>query len=359
MANDIQKYTTLSYCTNDTTSPYTYTDLYPHIRLESILDYELAGAEFRVYTTSSSAKAVRTSDGKTLTASTANGVATIGNVGYGTWTVTAGSNTATIEVKGFKQYKVFATLNDYSWEEISAVSASGDAANLFSVGDTKSIVLNGTVGETTFSNVKIDAYILGINHNAEVEGNNRIHFCIGKVDSKIVGLIDNQYGQYSMPSSGYFSMSYGDNDINIGGWDACYMRRSVMQWIKNALPADLQNVLKTVTKYTDNTGGGNGSSVSFVTATTETICLEAEFEVQGVITYANTYEENKQKQYDYYKNGNSKVRYKYNSTNDAVWWWNRSPFSDYSDFFCGVYTDGSAGYDSSRYCGAVAPCFYV
>lgn len=355
---ETSKATTLSYCTNDTTSPHTYTDLYPRIRLESILDYEVAGAEFQVYTTSSSAKAVRASDGKTLTASTVNGVATIGNVGYGTWTVTAGSNTATIEVREFKQYKVFATLNDYSWEEISAVSASGDAANLFSVGDTKSIVLNGTVGETTFSNVKIDAYILGINHNAEVEGNNRIHFCIGKVDSKTVGLIDNQYGQYPMPSSGYFSMSYGDNDINIGGWDACYMRRSVMHWIKNALPTDLQNILKTVTKYTDNTGG-NSDSLSNVTATTETICLEAEFEVHGTRTYANSYEQNKQQQYDYYKNGNSKVRYKYNSTSDTVWWWNRSPHFNSSDCFCFVTTEGTAGFYNSRGRYAIAPCFYV
>ena len=350
--------TILSYCTNDTTSPHAYTDLYPHIHLESILDYELAGAEFLVYTTSSSAKAVRTSDGKTLTASIVNGVATIGNVGYGTWTVTAGSNTATIEVREFKQYKVFATLNDYSWEEISAVSASGDAKNLFSVGDTKSIVLNGTVGETTFSNVKIDAYILGINHNAEVEGNNRIHFCIGKVDNKTIGLVDNQYNQYPMTSSGYFSMSYGNSNTNSGGWEGCYMRNSVMQWIKNALPTDLQNVLKTVTKYTDNTGGGSNESSS-VTATTETICLEAEFEVQGARSYANSYEQNKQKQYDYYKNGNSKIRYKYNDTNIVVWWWNRNPYSDTSHTFCYVNTAGSANANSSRYCRAVAPCFYV
>ena len=359
MANDIQKYTTLSYCTNDTTSPYTYTDLYPHIRLESILDYELAGAEFRVYTTSSSAKAIRASDGKTLTASTVNGVATIDNVGYGTWTVTAGSNTATIEVKEFKQYKVFATLNDYSWAEISAVSASGDAANLFSVGDTKSIVLNGEVGNTTSDNVEIDAYILGINHNAEVEGNNRIHFCIGKVNSKTVGLIDSQYLQYPMMSSGYFSMSYGgNNDTNHGGWNGCYMRNSVMQWIKNVLPTDLQNVLKTVTKFTDNTGGGSNESSS-VTATIETICLEAEFEVQGARSYANNYEQNKQKQYDYYKNGNSKIRYKHNSTNDAVFWWSRSPGAAYYTGFCIVFTDGSANSNLSRYCYAIAPCFYV
>lgn len=350
--------TILSYCTNDTTSPHTYTDLYPNIRLESILDYEPAGAEFQVYTTSSSAKAVRASDGKTLTASTVNGVATIGNVGYGTWTVTAGSNSKTIEVREFKQYKVFATLNEYSWAEISAISQSGDAANLFSVGDTKSIVLNGTVGNTTFDNVKIDAYILGINHNAEIEGSNRIHFCIGKAGGKTVGLIDNQYGGYPMTSSGYFSMSYGSSDTTAGGWNGCYMRNSVMQWIKSALPTDLQNVLKTVTKYTDNTGGGTNNS-SNVTATTETICLEAEFEVHDARTFANSYEQNKQKQYDYYKNGNSKIRYKYNSVNDTGWWWNRSPSSDDSRIFCIVNIDGLANGYYSRYCTAIAPCFYV
>ena len=335
-----------------------YDILYPKICLANILDYEPSGAQFIVYCiTGTIAQAV--SGGKTLSATSEDGIAKITGVGYGTWTVTAGSNTVTIEVKEFKQYKVFATLNDYSWAEISAVSASGNAANLFSVGDTKSIVLNGTVGNTTFSNVKIDAYILGINHNASVEGNNRIHFCIGKANNKTVGLVDSKYGQYPMTSSGYFSMSYGNNDTNVGGWEGCYMRSTIMPAIKDALPTDLQNVLKTVTKYTDNTGGGNGSDSSYVTSTTETICLEAEFEVQGVIMYASSYEQNKQKQYDYYKNGNSKIRYKYNNTNSAVYWWNRSPCSDYSSNFCAVGTGGSANLNGSRGCRAVAPCFYV
>ena len=335
-----------------------YDILYPEILLDNIIDYEPSGAQFIVYcTTGTVAQAV--SGGKTLSATSEDGIATIGNVGYGTWTVTAGSNTATIEVREFKQYKVFRTLNDYSWEEISAVSQRGDAKNLFSVGDTKSIVLNGTVGNTTFSNVKIDAYILGINHNAGVEGNNRIHFCIGKVNNKTVGLIDSQYRQYPMTSSGYFSMSYGNSNTNVGGWEGCYMRSTIMPAIKDALPIDLQNVLKTVTKFTDNTGDGGGSNDSYVTATTETICLEAEFEVQGKRGYANSYEQNKQKQYDYYKNGNSKVRYKYNNTNSTVWWWNRSPYSVNSTGFCSVYTDGSANFTYSRRCRAVAPCFYV
>ena len=333
-----------------------YDILYPEILLDNIIDYEPSGAQFIVYcTTGTVAQAV--SGGKTLSATSEDGVATIGNVGYGTWTVTAGSNTATIEVREFKQYKVFATLNDYSWEEISTISQSGDAANLFSVGDTKSIVLNGTVGNTTFSNLSIDAYILGINHNAELEGNNRIHFCIGKVNRQTVGLIDNQYSQYPMTSSGYFSMNYGDSDTNSGGWNGCYMRSTIMSAIKDALPTDLQNILKTVTKYTDNTGGSDSSSN--VTATIETVCLEAEFEVQGVRSVANSYEQNKQKQYDYYKNGNVKARYKYNDTNSAVYWWNRSPFSGNSNNFCFVYSNGSANGATSRVCFAIAPCFYV
>lgn len=161
-----------------------------------------------------------------------------------------------------------------------------------------------------------------------------------------------------MTSSGYFSMSYGNSDTNSSGWNGCYMRSTIMSAIKNALSTDLQNVLKTVTKYTDNTGGGSDSSFN-VTGTIETICLEAEFEVQGVRRYANSHEQNQQRQYDYYKNGNSKIRYKYNSVNDAVWWWNRSPIAVSSYSFCDVDTGGSANGDESRRCNAVAPCFYV
>ena len=334
-----------------------YDILYPEILLDNMIDYEPSGAQFIVYcTTGTVAQAV--SGGKTLSATSEDGVATIGNVGYGTWTVTAGSNTATIEVREFKQYKVFHTLETYSWAEISAVSASGDAANLFSVGDTKSIVLNGQIGDGAFYDYSINVYILGINHNASVEGNNRIHFCIGKVNDKIVGLTDLKYNQYPMTSFGYYSMSYGDTDTNSGGWEGCYMRSIIMSGIKNALPTELQNVLKTVTKYTDNTGDG-GSGDSYVTATTETFCLEAEFEVHGVRSYANSYEQNKQKQYDYYKNGNSKVRYKYNNVGNAIHWWNRSPSSDYPDTFCGVTSNGTADAYYSRVCAAIAPCFYV
>ena len=348
-----------------------YDKLYPKTHASLIVNPPQAtGARIDVTCSPASAGIVVNLSGqKTASATTdSSGKCSFEGLDYGEYMISATiggtEQSKTINIDASKIYDVelginaSATLNDNDWATISNVSSAGLASNYWNVGDTKTIILNGQVGNTTFSNLSIDAYILGINHNAEIEGNNRIHFCIGKVNSKTVGLIDSQYNQYPITSSGYFSMSYGNSDTNSGGWNGCYMRSTIMSAIKNALSTDLQNVLKTVTKYTDNTGGGSDSS-SNVTGTIETICLEAEFEVQGVRSYANSHEQNQQRQYDYYKNGNSKIRYKYNSVNDVVWWWNRSPYAAYSYGFCYVSTDGSAGYGPSGRCRAVAPCFYV
>lgn len=351
--------TTLSYCTNDTTTPHTYTDLYPNIRLESILDYELAGAEFLVYTTSSSAKAVRASDGKTLTASTVNGVATIGNVGYGTWTVTAGSNTATIEVREFKQYKVFRTLESYSWEEISAVRASGDAKNLFSVGDCKAVTLNGTVGVYNFSNYTSYMFIVDFDHNSdkEMNGEHDILFSFGKsalTGGKDIAFTDSNYRNYTS----YACFHMNSSATNSGGWQSSYMRSTICSTFKNAMPSDLQVALRSRTIYTDNTGGGSDSS-SYVTATTDTVYIPSEFEVQGSRSYANSYEQNYQQQLAYYKNGASKIRYKSDDTSTAAWWWCRSPSCNYTDGFCCVETDGSASITDANWSYGFAPLITI
>ena len=73
-------------------------------------------------------------------------------------------------------------LNEYTWAEIRQISDANLAADYgFKVGDSKSIIINGTIGNTTI-NQTVNAVILGINHNAEKEGNNintlmtRFHF---------------------------------------------------------------------------------------------------------------------------------------------------------------------------------------
>ncbi|MFK9312016.1 hypothetical protein ACJEKH_25880, partial [Escherichia coli] len=88
-------------------------------------------------------------------------------------------------------------------------------ANFWSVGDTKPIVINGKVGNFTFSNLTINPFILGFNHNSAKEGTKRIHWLIGKISGKMVGLCDNNYGS-NVSGEGYFHMN--TSNTNVGGW---------------------------------------------------------------------------------------------------------------------------------------------
>ena len=300
--------------------------------------------------------------GTTITVTAkATGSATITvNVGADTNYTAPSSKTFTVAVT-----LVSKTLSSNSWAVIKAVSDAGQGANYWSVGDIKSITLNGKVGGYTFSNYKVDVFILGFNHNSGKEGAHRIHFQIGKVSGKAVALCDSQYN--SSGSSVAFRMNI--SDTNSGGWNNSYMRETILgnsdtpesplaNSLMAALPDDLRMVLKSVTKYTDNTGGGSNSSGN-VTSTTDYLFLLAEFEVFGTRYYANQYEQNSQKQYEYYKAGNSRVAYNHSAVSTAVWWWLRSANYNYSNFFCDVITDGSYDYYYAYYSAGLRPGFAV
>ena len=256
------------------------------------------------------------------------------------------------------------TLNANSWATIKAVSDASKGASYWAVGDTKTITINGKVGNTTFSNLSVDAFILGFNHNGSREGANRIHFKIGKISGVHIALCDSNYGN-SGSSASYFQMNA--SNTNSGGWNGSSMRKTLLgnsgtptsppsNSLLAALPSDLRAVMKAVTKYSDNTGGGSDTA-SYVTSTTDYLFLLSEFEYHGARTYANSAEKNYQAQYDYYKAGNSKIHYKHNATGTAAYAWCRSVFSSDSRGFCRVYTDGSASSRYAHYSYGVAPGF--
>lgn len=260
--------------------------------------------------------------------------------------------------------EISTTLNSNSWATIRAVSDASKGTNYWSTGATKTITINGKVGNTTFSNLSIDVFILGFNHNASREGANRIHFKIGKIGGAHVALVDSNYNNNSS-SAANFQMNA--SNTNSGGWSGSSMRKTLLGNNGNptsppansllaALPADLRAVMKSCTKYTDNTGGGNDNA-GYVTSTTDYLFLLAEFEFHGARTYANSAEKNYQAQYDYYKAGNSKVHYKHNATGTAAGAWCRSPYSSSSYSFCLVNTAGSANYNNADWSYGVAPGF--
>ena len=251
-------------------------------------------------------------------------------------------------------------LNDYTWEEISMISSAGKARSYFSVGDRKAITLNGTVVAITFSNVTYYAYIIGIDHNASIEGSNRIHFQFAYSDindgTNLAFATTGYNGNYPYATT---EITMNDTNASAGGWKDSKMRNTICSQFKNALPLELQSVLKTVTKYSDNTGGSS-SNTSYVTATTDTIFLLSEYEVYGQRQYANTAEQTYQSRYAYYAAGNTMLKKRHYNTSYASRWWLRSTVQANTYNFVCVNDSGSqplgvSAADSS----GLAPAFCV
>lgn len=234
---------------------------------------------------------------------------------------------------------------------IAAAAKSGQAANYWSVGDKVGIAVNGSFGGLSYNNT-VYAFILGFNHNSSVEGGNSIHFQFGKTAAGVDIAFVNSYGSTSTG----FCMN--TSNTNSGGWNNSYMRKTICPAFLAALPKAWQNIIAACTKYSDNTGGGSNTA-SYVTATSDKIWLLSEMEVQGTRSYANSAEANYQKQYDYYRNGNSKVKYQHTATTSACYWWLRSVYASRTYIFCYVYTDGSATSNGAYSSLGFAPGFKV
>ena len=328
-----------------------------------------------VVTVSAGATVTATNGSKTITGTSDNtGVCTLTVPEIGTWSVSATlggqtSDTKTVSITGsyavtlsFVSY----TLNNNEWSVIKSVSDAGQGANYWSIGDRKAVTLNGKVGHLTLSNYKTYAFIIGFNHNASVEGANRIHFQLAKTalsGGKDVALCDSEYN-LQVYETGYFSMN--GRNTNSGGWKGSQMRTNICGTslssysgkIIAVIPPALRAVLKSVTKYTDNTGGGR-MAASAVTATTDYFFLLSEFEVSGSISYGNTNEKNKQAQYAYYSAGNSKIKYKHNGTSTAANWWLRSPRASVSYAFVYVRSTATVNYSNATESFGFAPGFCV
>ena len=315
--------------------------------------------------------------GNTVTVNNVN--QTTGNTTI-TVSCTAGTNytapssqSVTVEAKF-----VSSVLNENDWSVIKSVADASQGANYWAVGDRKAVTVNGTVG-TQAINGTYYVYILGFNHNSSREGTG---ITFGTFKTALSGgtdicLVDSHYNDYSTGGQKWFNMNHSSN-TNSGGWKGCDLRYDVLGSTNSnnndagtttatspvsgtlmaALPSDLRAVMKPMTIYTDNTGGGSNTA-SYVTASVDYLPLLAEFEIFGTRSYANSAEQNYQQQYQYYKNGNSKVKYRHSSTSSTALWWERSPYYSYSSYFCFVNTTGGATYYTAGYSIGLAPAFRV
>lgn len=326
---------------------------------------------------------VKVQNGSTTLTETSNGTVKFWLPNTGTWNVTAtlGSQSASASVS-CSSYKAFnvtidyisQTLNSNSWQVISEVSSSGKAANYWEVGDRKTIILNGRVGYTTFNNVSVDAFIIGINHNASREGNNLVHFQIGKISGKNIALVDSKYDQPS--GTGYFCMN--TTNTTIVGWKSCYMRNTLYGngshtptspgtgTFLSVLPSDLRSVMKSASKYTNNEGTGSINNPSYITKTIDYLFNLSVFECFGDDKdFSDPAENGFQVQYQYYKSGNSISAYKYNDISSYAFWYTRSIYkftSQNTAAFAMINSNsGSLRFPppSANNSSGIRPCFVV
>lgn len=315
--------------------------------------------------------------GNTVTVNNVN--QTTGNTTI-TVSCTAGTNytapssqSVTVEAKF-----VSSVLNENDWSVIKSVADASQGANYWAVGDRKAVTVNGTVG-TQAINGTYYVYILGFDHNSSREGTG---ITFGTFKTALSGgtdicLIDSYYNSYSTNGTKYFNMNHSSN-TNSGGWMGCDLRYDVLGstntnngnatattatspvsgTLMAALPSDLRAVMKPMTIYTDNTGGGSNTA-SYVTASVDYLPLLAEFEIFGTRSYANSAEQNYQQQYAYYSAGNSKVKYRHSATGSTARWWERSPYSSNGSAFCAVGTGGTATGDYAGASYGLAPAFRV
>lgn len=231
------------------------------------------------------------------------------------------------------------SFSESTWAEISEVSKSGQAPNVYKVGDKKLVSIQGQIGDDSNDTYDVSLYaiILGINHNKELEGDNLIHIGLGWLNhrgsSGLYAFI--QYSGDFLTGHEAFTMATTQNN-NVFGWTMTDVRNSFFgvlgdddateykptnkksETLWAALPDDFLAVLRTCKKYTANTDKvyifepstqvkDVFNTEEGVTPTIDYGILLSEYEIMGVRRYANQYEQDYQKQYDYFKNGNDKT----------------------------------------------------
>lgn len=157
-------------------------------------------------------------------------------------------------------------------------------------------------------------------------------------------------------SSNYPATSDGggymnSTNTNVGGWKNCVRRAWCNNTFKNALPAAIQALLKTVVKVTSE---GNQSST--LENTNDDVFFLSEQEIFGAKTYSAG---NEGSQYEYYTTAANIAKKPSYQSYVSAYVWERSPYLSDATSFCSVNTSAAANYDVASIANGLAPAFCI
>lgn len=192
-----------------------------------------------------------------------------------------------------------------TWEQIIEACHNNAVPDTWKVADQKPMTIDGV-------DYQID--IIGKNHDDYSDGSGKAPLTFQMHDC---------YGLKPM----------NNNNENYRGWAHCIMRKTHLPAILALMPTEVQSGIRTVTKLSSI-----GSKDSTITNTDDKLFLLSEIEIFGFIKYSFSGEGT---QYDYYKVGSRKVKYRNNLSRK---WWGRSPYALDSRRFCCVSDKGRENY---------------
>ena len=254
-----------------------------------------------------------------LVGNTVNNGATGGVEGGASGGGSAGADSAAVQAAVAKDAK------DWTLGEQKAVAediaAKGEASPAYA--KAKAVMDAGTTWSVKLTNGETMTYrIIGINHDGLADGSGKAGLTFEATNAVLGARLN-------------------PTDTNTGGWEKSELRgrfNSGDLW--TLLPAELQSKVKSVTKMTDNKGGGSAGTP---TATTDKVFLLSATEVWGNV-------ESDGVQYEYYKSkGVTSSNYSVASLGFNRW--TRSVFPSNSASFRYVSSDGDWGnyYATSTY----------
>lgn len=134
---------------------------------------------------------------------------------------------------------------------------------------------------------------------------------------------------------------YVNKDTNKGGWTNCHMRNKVFARFFKLLPKSLQELIVPVVKLTGNNGKLEKTiDKLFPLSIQEYTGKEEDYNVV----------EGEGKQYEWFKQGNKLT---------GVYWWTRSPYTNYSNLWNFVNYIGNINYNYVSTTYYVCPCFCI
>ena len=238
----------------------------------------------------------------------------------------AGADSATVQAAIAKDAK------DWTLDEQEAVAediaAKGEASPAYA--KATAAMDSGTTWSVTLNNGKTLKYrIVGINHDDLADGSGK------------AGLT------FEATNTALGAQRINATNVNAGGWEKSELRGRLNTGdLWSLLPSELQSKVKSVTKMTDNQGGGKAGSPS---ATTDKVFLLSTTEVWGALDSDGA-------QYEYYK---SKGVTASSYTGAAMDYnhWTRSVNPRKSTQFRYVNSDGYFIYSIAAFASYVNPAF--